>query len=323
MCGIVGIMGKQLTYKSKSIFNTMFVLDSLRGIHNTGVLAVSDYNGDLSTEVEKVSGDVYRLLDSKRYDDITANRVLLGHNRHATIGDHGYKNAHPFTVNKIIGVHNGTIKNKHSLEGGSFSNVDSEAAFKHIERNGVQNFVDTVDGSYALVWFDGTHMNFLRNPERPLFLASTKKGEVCWASEYWMITTSVIRNGEELEEQPTELPANTLLRIDVNTLERTETTVKPAVKIVTYIGNPKWVKKKEEVSSSMEKSLTGYVHKVDKGIATIYCYETREYLIYRSAQHNELKEGDSVLFDIWDSKKQRYIINLEKMEYNYASNDWM
>lgn len=199
MCGIVGCAGNILPIHEK-VFRDLLVFDSIRGEHSTGV-AVIDAN---FSQVVKSVGDPFELFDTRSYEMAMRgmHRALIGHNRYATQGAVNKRNAHPFEVMDLIGVHNGTLTNKNALEGGHQIVVDSEAIYNHIAIKGLRDAVNTMRGAWALVWWDATSesMNFLRNSERPLYITTATSGNnatIFWASEEWMLEVALSRHRVE------------------------------------------------------------------------------------------------------------------------------
>lgn len=199
MCGIVGIAGK-ITIVEERILKTLLILDTLRGTDSTGV-AVIPRIGDV--KIAKELGNAYNLFDTKSYDKalMGLHRAIIGHNRYATQGAVSKRNAHPFDFEGLVGVHNGTLKNKFSLIDSRDFTVDSENLFHHINKKGLRDAMNIAQGAWALVWWDKFEesINFLRNEERPLFLARSKDEEtVFWASELWMLQVACSREGIEI-----------------------------------------------------------------------------------------------------------------------------
>lgn len=201
MCGIVGVAGN-LSIKDDKAFRTMLVLDSVRGEDSTGV-AVVNRQGRVS--VAKEVGNPFNLFDTKRYESAVRgfNTVMIGHNRWATSGDIIRKNAHPFEFDTLVGVHNGTLKNKYKLDDAAAFKVDSENLYHHIEKHSLEDAIGLLDGAWALVWFDKINftLNMLRNKERPLYVSrSTDGNNIYWASEKWMIDVACSREGLNVSE---------------------------------------------------------------------------------------------------------------------------
>jgi glucosamine 6-phosphate synthetase-like amidotransferase/phosphosugar isomerase protein len=182
MCGIVGIAGS-LFAREELTMKRLLLLDSLRGMDSTGMATVR--MGGKKVEIAKRASHCFNLFDTKSFNDIlngTSSLAFIGHNRSATSGAIKDVNAHPFQVDHITGVHNGTLEDsdKRVLEDmvGEKFNVDSEALFAAIAKFGVKEVIpklqkgkDSYKGAWSLVWWDTDNktLNFLRNDHRPLW----------------------------------------------------------------------------------------------------------------------------------------------------------
>lgn len=174
----------------------------MRGIDSTGV-AVIPRMGEV--KVVKELGNAYNLLDTKAYDKamLGMHRAIIGHNRFATQGIVSKRNAHPFDFDDLVGVHNGTLKNKYNLIDSKDFDVDSENLYHHINQKGLRDAMNIVKGAWALVWWDKLEesINFLRNEERPLYLTRSVSGETLfWASELWMLQAACSREDIKIEQ---------------------------------------------------------------------------------------------------------------------------
>lgn len=197
MCGLVGIAGS-INASHERVFKTLLILDSLRGEDSTGIAAVHRVSGQVS--VAKHLGDPFQLFDSKSFERAMKplQKVLIGHNRFATTGAINVRNAHPFDFDSLVGVHNGTLKNKWKLDNSNDFSVDSENLYHHLEKNGLKDTIETIEGAWALVWWDKAEetLNFLRNEERPLFFCKSEDDQTLfWASESWMLYAALSRAG--------------------------------------------------------------------------------------------------------------------------------
>lgn len=195
MCGLVGAAGR-LGAKEESAFKDLLKFDAIRGEDSTGLAAI-DNKTDVF--VEKAVGNPYDFLNLRRVDKVfqRANRVIIGHNRWATSGIVNKNNAHPFEFDTLVGVHNGTLKNRHNLKFFKDYSVDSEQLYANIEEDGIDEALQKTDGAYALVWWDKQELklHMVRNVERPLFYTSTlDKKIIFWASEAWMLSVALSRH---------------------------------------------------------------------------------------------------------------------------------
>jgi predicted glutamine amidotransferase len=203
MCGLVGVAGN--LYKAHTdAFTDMLFCDTLRGNDSTGVIS-SDQKGDLI--YIKRLGPASDLIDVRGYDEVVAvnRRMIMGHNRSATIGGKSKLNAHPFIFDRYAGAHNGTLANvaRNRMKDNHKYGTDSEALIGNIEFEGIEATINKLEGAWALTILDRDEMtlNFIRNDQRPLFYAFDKKREVLlWASEVGMLMWIMSRRGIEADK---------------------------------------------------------------------------------------------------------------------------
>lgn len=204
MCGLVGVAGN-ITAPHKKMFRDMLVMDGVRGFDSTGVLSVDSSN---AAKVEKEVGGAselwtYHNSNLLAHDGIPKGwpKLLLGHNRWATMGKVVSDNAHPFTFDHITGAHNGSLTDWMDLEGYKEFDCDSKAVFKTIAEKGIKHCWSHFTGAAALTWWneeEGT-VNLIRNLQRPLYISYTEdKKTLFWASEPWMIVSAAYRAKEKL-----------------------------------------------------------------------------------------------------------------------------
>jgi len=207
MCGIVGVLSTE-AYRydnpNTKFFKQALFADTLRGADSSGI-AVMELKDDYPLLYKKALS-APDFLQLKQADDILDVyndwNIMIGHNRAATKGGVTDLTSHPFQIGDITLVHNGTINNHQLLPDGKDFTVDSEAITHAINKVGIAEVVQEIDGAFTLVWYDARDksVNFIRNKERPLHIGITKdKDTILFASEGSMLKWIAIRNGIELE----------------------------------------------------------------------------------------------------------------------------
>jgi len=214
MCGLVGMAG-DLKPQHSIIFRSLLLLNTSRGWDSTGVLRVpvSEEVGATSAKALGTPYDLFNksfMFDAKGLID-GSSKLLLGHNRYATMGGIGEDSAHPFTFDHITGAHNGTLRDWSDLEGFATHSVDSKALLQHVSSKGIKDAWKSFSGAAALSWWDEEEktLNLIRNKERPLHLAyADNKSIVIWASEEWMIKAALESSPNVKLDPPTKELAN-------------------------------------------------------------------------------------------------------------------
>jgi predicted glutamine amidotransferase len=262
MCGIVGRAGA-LGAPDERIFKVMLLLDYFRGQDSTGVASITKKG---YSSVLKIADDPIMLFNHKEYEEVVAgvyDSIWIGHNRAATIGVTTRQNAHPFECDHIVGVHNGTLTKDAFNTLGSWLDksydTDSETLYRYMAEYGVDETISRLQGAWALVWFDAKEqtLNMIRNSERPLFTAVSKRGEtrfLSWASEYEMIAAAREMSGAKaLESYETDdegfaffpLPIDTLHTWTLEQILAGDFTAKtrplkgrPKTPVITTVGTP-------------------------------------------------------------------------------------
>lgn len=205
MCGLVGIAGK-LEVRDEAMMKRLLVFDYFRGPDSTGLASIRN-NGDV--KIAKGAVSPLDLFDTKRFTETNSGYpsiALIGHNRLATKGGINNMNAHPFQFDNIVGAHNGTLDQSSwtALEDaiGEKHSVDSMAVIHAIAKLGIEETVKLLQGAWALTWYDleAKTMNLLRNKERPLWVAYSKKFDrLFWASE-WVTIDAALRTAAKHQE---------------------------------------------------------------------------------------------------------------------------
>jgi len=211
MCGHVGFVNRGNGYLADydTWFKQALYCGALRGVHGTGIVGVSSLNQMSMYKRALAASDFLELAATKKIITGT-NKALLGHNRYATQGGVSCENSHPFKVEHITLLHNGTLTSHRSLAGGNTFTVDSEALAAHLAVSETyKEALEEVDGAYALVWHNANNdtINFARNDDRALYLGfhygkdgDIKTGQtIFYASEKGMLEWLCARNNIKLE----------------------------------------------------------------------------------------------------------------------------
>ena len=196
MCGLVGVYG-DLYVDHLKYFRQALIADYVRGKHSTGMTAVKA-SGDVFNK--KLAIDPINFLDLKAVNDniLNTNTLIMGHNRHATLGGINAQNAHPFEHGNITLMHNGTLNNKvalqHQYDAPVFG-TDSELVCWLLNEYDVATIIPKLEGAFALTWYDAGEdtFNFIRNDERPMAMA-LDGGTLLYASEWRMLGWIMERN---------------------------------------------------------------------------------------------------------------------------------
>ena len=178
MCGLFCIVSKKesgFSDKELTIFSQGLFADTVRGKDSTGVFSVSD-SGNVYTLKDNIPGD--KFTRTKEFEDFISksfmsSRILVGHNRSATLGNVSAKNAHPFISGDTVLVHNGTLFTHKELAN---TETDSEAITQALEAGDYTKVLPELNGAFALIWYNAGEKKFYvtRNSERPLWIIQTK-----------------------------------------------------------------------------------------------------------------------------------------------------
>lgn len=216
MCGLVGVAGAIET-KHEKVFKDLLAFDVVRGPHSTGIAAI---NRKGECTVVKNTMLPHHMFEWKPFTDVmrSFHSALIGHNRWATVGKVNVVNAHPFEFENVVGAHNGTLRAQHLLDDHAKFEVDSENIYHHMDKHGIDNTYEKLNGAVALTWwdFENDSLCMIRNHERPLYYCySENKKVVMWASEEWMLWGASVRNDVKITK-PVELPVHTLYEFEID-----------------------------------------------------------------------------------------------------------
>lgn len=240
MCGLAGIISKELSDNEIGSFEDLMILSSLRGKQGSGIAAIRE---NYKVNIVRSTQTSAHLMADKVYGELIKKKpiqAMMGHCRYPTRGGiKGFDNVHPHRAGKIVGMHNGTM-NRIMDQQVPTDESDSKLLFQALENHGMQKLIDGSWGAMALSWFDENEntINLYHNWERPLFYARNQANTtVWWASEAWMLHASARRRCGEIEVE--ELPVNTLFTFNLEKKDTREPT-KIKMERTPYQWKPAW-----------------------------------------------------------------------------------
>lgn len=176
-CGIVGFSGPGKF--DKNIIKFLMYWNSIeRGLDATGF-----FTKESGIVKDNVSADKF-FADTKS-DKLQPTNLLIGHVRAKTIGINTIKNAHPFDIGNLIGVHNGTLKNHYEIcRNYNISinkyDVDSQILYhalnEDFEKETPFKILNSYVGAAALLFYDKKSdcLYACHDEQRPLYYGYLK-----------------------------------------------------------------------------------------------------------------------------------------------------
>ena len=220
MCGIAGI---SVAADDTTINTAVVSAELLRGIESRGRQATGAAwlgpDGDVALTKLAVTAKTFLQHRSEHLPVTTP--IMILHTRTGTHGSGSNRdNLHPVVHERIVGVHNGVLRNHHKLFTAAkrkpTAEVDSEGimAILNIEEHPTK-VLGKLEGDAAVAWID------LEQPEvlhlacvtgRPLCIGQTKQGSLLFASTAKAVRDAAAEGGLELVFEE-EVKEETYLRV--------------------------------------------------------------------------------------------------------------
>jgi hypothetical protein len=198
ICGIVGIsFGEGGPYSEvlapSGILQSLLPAAVHRGPHAYGwMYGTSD--GEIYTVKHQGRSDTDDAIDTMVIPVEHEDKLLwlVGHVRYYTHGSpENMNNNHPLTHGRIVGVHNGVLRNHESIlavtgRQNDDAEVDSEAIFAAVNKWGHRNGLSRIHGDMVAVYANlekPRTLHIARTVGRPLHFAKTLGGGLMFASE--------------------------------------------------------------------------------------------------------------------------------------------
>lgn len=199
MCGLFGYISA--TTITNADINSLCIgtaVSTLRGKDSTGIVCLYR-DRPLYWETEKTLQNGFEWASESGKRGLrgilakgTGMSAVLGHTRASTVGASTIANAHPHVEGDIILTHNGTLRNFRTgfLSKGVEPTVEVDSCYIAAGLNAtnpdvksIVAFLETIQGAYALVWYDtrSGNIHMARNEERTLYLHQLDDG-LCYAS---------------------------------------------------------------------------------------------------------------------------------------------
>lgn len=163
-----------------------------QGPHAYGWMSYNDETEEITSEKFVGRSDTELARSRALYDIDRKARWIVLHTRFATHGDpKDLRNDHPIPHGKIIGVHNGVLRNHSEIlditgRDDPETEVDSEAIFAAVNKWGPTKGLRRIQGDMVTIYANRERprtLHIARTHGRQLTLGFTVKGNLIWASD--------------------------------------------------------------------------------------------------------------------------------------------
>lgn len=269
MCGLAGIVGRDIEKKHREMFIDLLGVTYLRGHHSTGVFTAQPLSKKDLMKIKRmtVASPSFIQIDLTEKNGSILNDpwadLMMGHCRSATVGDINKANAHPFDTNSLVGAHNGTLNDFWSWgnKGVDEEKTDSQIMFERMDKKGIEEVLKdmTPTSAWAIsIYLKKTRKLILaRNKHRPLYISFVKDaGVMFWSSEYEMLELAAARNDIEIETF--HLEKNKMYVIDPAQIYKGNQSPWEVVDVPekVYTAHSVWKKSDHEVAAVNENDLS-------------------------------------------------------------------
>jgi len=163
MCSIVGSFSKQT-------FKELVTLNQSRGLFSYSFMVFDPTNHKIVSLNQNFGEFPLSIVD-----DAQSDMYYIGHTQSPTSGlIQDVNRIHPAMSNNQFLFHNGIIKQKDVLRLQSAINVDekwdSKLMLLDIQNTSLIETLNTIDGSFACVYFDGSELMIFRSAAGTLFI---------------------------------------------------------------------------------------------------------------------------------------------------------
>lgn len=194
MCGLFGcktVARKNYVFTDEQRISKAKIIEGLaiamqdRGKDSTGIATITGNHSVMYKDTITAKN----FVNEKRFSEVLLENpeMVIGHTRFATTGAVTPKNAHPFKRGKIIGAHNGVVRNFWEFKSKAELEVDSEAIFYLLNKtkNNYSKSFKKLSGVFALTWVNLREKNtmYIARDGNPLFgVFSENLNTLFWCS---------------------------------------------------------------------------------------------------------------------------------------------